>query len=851
MRKMAAEPTQTEEWIPTVCDMCYNSCSINVRVVNGRVVKIEGLPGAPPNFGVICAKGHAAIMNLYNPHRIAKPLARTNPEKGLKVDPGWKEISWDEALNAVVEKLKKVREDDPRKLVAATFDTYSFSILRAFLTAYGTPNFTAGPAGYFCGNGVHPVAYTVSGANDVHPDLRYSNYCILFGNQFGFVTNSNAMPLATEMADARLRGMKLVVIDPLLSNAAANADRWIPIKPGTDAALALGIMNILVNELHIFDDYFLRKYTNGPYLIGPDDYYVRDETGKPLVWDAAEGTTKPYNAEDLEEPALEGSYTVNGEECKTAFQRLKEHVAKYSPEKVQEITSVPSFMVRQVAKEFGEHAEIGKTIRIEGKELPHRPVVATWYRGAVAHRHAMHTGLAIALLNAIVGAVDVPGGLLNANSAGPFGFPKDGADGILTAGNKFSHMRLPHPYSKPKKPETLELIELFPLAVYARAMLWLGVLEPERFKIPYKPEILIHCRTNLVANTADPEVMAEALKKVPFTISFADHHNETTQFADIVFPDAHSLERLIPMPMNPYVHFRAVPLPGGDWSFNLQQPVVEPFGESRYWGEAMLEIGERMGMLGDIYAVLNSAGHFSKQYALSSSRKYSYEEICDRWLKSWFGEEHGLEYFRKHGYLKHAKRTVEELYPRPFNKGRIPVYFEHFKHAGQEVEKVTKEIGVPWDTSDYTPLLDWKPCSSHEEKNPEFDLWLVNHKLPYYTFTFSAENPWLNEMCDRDGKVYNVGINTETAKRKGIKTGDKIWIETPSGRKAQTLARVTEGIHPDVISVPGVFGRWITSNPEARGRGVHFNSLIEYTFKNMDMLSAALDACVKVKVYKG
>ncbi|MBI4258783.1 MAG: hypothetical protein HY619_07495, partial [Thaumarchaeota archaeon] len=514
------------------------------------------------------------------------------------------------------------------------------------------------------------------------------------------------------------------------------------------------------------------------------------------------------------------------------------------------ITGVPAQIVRDVAKEWGEAAQIGKTITIDGKVLPHRPVAATWYRGAVAHRHAMHSGLAIALLNVIVGAVDVPGGLLNANSAGPFGFPKDGPDGILTPGNKYSHMRHPHPYTKPKTPETLELVELFPVSVYARAMLWLGVLHPDRFKIPYKPEVLIQCRTNMVANTADPEVMGEALKKVPFILYFADHHNESTQFADIVLPDTHSMERLIPMAMNPYVQFRAVPLPGGYWSFNLQQPIVEPLGESRYWIEVLLEIADRMGMLSEVYAVMNSVGHFTKPYSLDPSKKYSWEEICDRWLKSWFGEEHGLEYFKKEGYLNFKKRTVEELYPKLFHKGRIPIYFEHFKRAGEDLKKVTDGMGLDWDTSDYTPLLDWKPCRSHEVKDPEFDLWMVNHKLAFFTFTFSAENPWLNEMCERDGKVYNVGINADTAEKKGIEDGDMIWIETAHGRKAKAVARLTQGVHPEVISVPGVFGRWMTGNPEARGKGVHFNSMISYAFEDMDKVSAALDACIKVKISK-
>ena len=77
---------------------------------------------------------------------------------------------------------------------------------------------------------------------------------------------------------------------------------------------------------------------------------------------------------------------------------------------------------------------------------------------------------------------------------------------------------------------------------------------------------------------------------------------------------------------------------------------------------------------------------------------------------------------------------------------------------------------------------------------------------------------------------------------------ENVWIGASSGRKQKGTVRVTEGVHPQVVSIPGVFGRRITGNPEPRGKGVHFNTLIEYIFERMDTVSAALEACIKVKV---
>ncbi|MBI2211639.1 MAG: hypothetical protein HYU47_13770, partial [Deltaproteobacteria bacterium] len=104
-------------WIPSVCKMCGNACGILVHRVNGIVVKIEGNPDNPHNFGKLCAKGHSAIMALYDPRRLRICLKRTNPKKGPGQDPGWKEISRDQAMAEVAARLRKIKAEDPRKVM--------------------------------------------------------------------------------------------------------------------------------------------------------------------------------------------------------------------------------------------------------------------------------------------------------------------------------------------------------------------------------------------------------------------------------------------------------------------------------------------------------------------------------------------------------------------------------------------------------------------------------------------------------------------------------------------------------------------------------------------------------------
>jgi len=280
----------------------------------------------------------------------------------------------------------------------------------------------------------------------------------------------------------------------------------------------------------------------------------------------------------------------------------------------------------------------------------------------------------------------------------------------------------------------------------------------------------------------------------------------------------------------------------------LSVKVVKPRGQARNWIEVILELAERLGLLSDLYTAFNEIAHLEDPYRLDPTRKYSWEEICDRWARSYCGARNGLGHFLKHGFHTGEKRSVEQSYPRVFHRGRIPLYLEHFIGAGEEVKKFTESERIPWDTSDYVPLMHWRPCPAHEESPPEFDLFVVNQKLPFLTFSFTSENPWLMELAEHNGKVFSVGINTETARRKGINEGDLIDLETPGGRKARAIARLTQGLHPECLAVPGILGRWVTANDRMRGKGVHFNSLIEYTFDRLDTLSAALDACVKVKI---
>src|SRR3989338_7672031 len=248
------------KWIPTACGMCYAKCGILVCVEDGVVTAIEGNPNNPQNRGSMCAKGKAGPMNLYNPNRVKAPLKRTNPKKGLHIQ------AWE-----------------------STGDFMHW--LSALGSAFGTPHIlrAASPT---CGKVVHPVEFFSGGGFHQQPDLHRCNYCLLVGTQFAIAARGSFNHIALDMAEARERGMKLVVVDPVGGNAASKADEWVPIRPGTDSAFALSLLHVLLNELGLYDAKFLQHKTNAPYLVGSDGRYVRDpKSGKPMIYDTADRKT--------------------------------------------------------------------------------------------------------------------------------------------------------------------------------------------------------------------------------------------------------------------------------------------------------------------------------------------------------------------------------------------------------------------------------------------------------------------------------------------------------------------------------------------------------------------------------
>lgn len=274
---------------PTLCAMCGpgpGSCGIYAFTKNGKFIKAAGMKESPVNNGSLCPKGHAAPHWVYSPDRLKYPLKRT----GKKSEGKFEQITWDDAVTIIAETLiqqKKKYGPESLAILAPAFRSYNAYISR-FLTAHGSPNY--GHSGICAMQRAFAFMYTV--ADWPGPDIENSDLIIYWGRQPVF--SSPAMAGPKMLTAAKLRGAKIISIKPSVEPDAGMANIWLPVRPGTDAALALAMLNVIVT-MDLIDNEFIDKWCFG-------------------------------------------------------YDKLQEHVKQYSPEWAENITGISSKKITEVAR---------------------------------------------------------------------------------------------------------------------------------------------------------------------------------------------------------------------------------------------------------------------------------------------------------------------------------------------------------------------------------------------------------------------------------------------------------------------------------------------------------------------
>ena len=238
------------------CRMCHGGCGVLVYTKNGRVAKIAGDPDCPINHGTLCTKGLASAQLAYHPDRLTYPVRRV----GSKASGKWERISWDEALDTIAERILEYKDKHGPESVVFGYGTgrENEAVIYRIANCLGSPNVLT--AGHFCYGPRISTGIITCGTNPVVDYENFPKCIILWGNN---VTIVNADEYKGEpFSQALDRGAKLIVVDPRLTRPAARADVWLPLRPGTDTALALGMLNVIVNE-KLYDKEFVENYTHG------------------------------------------------------------------------------------------------------------------------------------------------------------------------------------------------------------------------------------------------------------------------------------------------------------------------------------------------------------------------------------------------------------------------------------------------------------------------------------------------------------------------------------------------------------------------------------------------------------
>lgn len=817
----AASADVVEDVVPTTCWIGKQDCGMLARRVNGRVIKFEGHPNNPRNHGSLCPKGQAQIMAIYDPNRVKAPLVRTN-EKGV---PGkWRQATWDEALSLVASKISEVRAQDKSLVLWQKGRSKSEPLYdNAFVKALGASKL--GHGAYCSDAGYRAAEYTVGPHGVLHPDFRHTRYVLAWGwnatsaggNKFCWIT------WPQQMLPARERGMKIVAIDPRLRGMGPFADEWLPIRPGTDLALALALCQSLIAQGTI-DREYLAKHTNSPFLVKEDGTFLRVDD-KEQVWDENTNSPKAFDAPGLK-PALEGEFTAGGARVKPSFQLFKEHLAKNTPEWAAEITGIPAEDIRRVAKDLGANAMIGSKIVVDGVELPYRPVGIMAYHMA-QQELGFQAIRAMIMAMMLVGAVEAVGG--------------QRIDSSWKVHANFEAMEK----AKVKDPPynfVLKESKYFPINSGNPSMVAKVMMDPRKYGVDKLPEVMIIHMTNAAVSFADQKAIWDAYKRYKFIAVIDPWLSYTADyFADVILPAA-TIEKY------------EGPISASDTytdASSLRTPPMKPLFQSRGELDIYLDLSEKAGVLfgKDGYLdQINKELALKDAYKLDLDKKPTVREIFDQWARS-EGHQEGVAFFEKEGIKVKGPVPASKYYgyaqKPPFGGLRQRLYGEGLLRLRQEMRaKGADEIY--W--RDYTPFPTWRTLTM--DKSPkDYDLYLVSYKMIEFKQSRASQVPLLSELA-REQRLW---INPKEAGKRGIREGDDVWVEshnaiTNENRRIRVKAAFTQAIRPDVVGMPHHYGQ-VARHPWADGQGPTPNALF---FSGEGYVANTQDQSfgVKVKVYK-
>ena len=350
--------------IRTVCPAhCgIDACGILAHVKGDRVVKVEPADFPNPKHRRICLRGLSSLEITYHPDRLKYPMKRV----GKRGEGKFERISWDEALDTIADKFKDVAAKYGWPAIgwvlggpgAGTTKFGAYLRLASLTQSTRVSAWGYGDSGLPCGSrvlfGTHIPYGLLFGS--LFTDSPPPDVMVVWGSNPAEAQPLNVM---RPIMNAKEKGTLLVVIDPRFTVTASKADVYLGVKPGTDSALALAIMNVIFQK-NLHDEAFILKYTVGPYLVRIDTgEFLRgkdigaEEAKAYVVWDSSSNSPRLRNTADIN-PSLTGTFNVNEIACKPSFQLLMDLAQNYPPQRTADISGVSAEMINKLAVYIGK-----------------------------------------------------------------------------------------------------------------------------------------------------------------------------------------------------------------------------------------------------------------------------------------------------------------------------------------------------------------------------------------------------------------------------------------------------------------------------------------------------------------
>lgn len=741
----AVKPRFIRETHPTRCILCGQGCPMRVETINGIVRHAYPNPASREveKYTAICGRPQGLITLAYNPDRLKYPLIR---EEGSKRGEGrFRRATWDEALDLVARKLLEIKEKyGPQAVAVFVHQGNESGAVKKLFKIFGTPNIT-------------------KHSSTCHTSMDVGLY-LLFGKMFGPGTFTNdyenaklvvfvernpygglvATTWAKMLSIGKKKGLRIIVIDPRFTETAEHSDLWVPIRPGTDLALLLAIINQLVRN-GWYNEEFVRKYTNASMLVfkdtlDPVKLVDVDEgffKGKKtyLVYDESDGKFKLKTSALKPSLYYEGDY--EGRRVTTVFNLLRERVSQYTPEWASGITGVPVKVIVEIARQLWENAPAAS--------IDHGYKAVRWL-------NEMRVFQAIMMINILIGSLGQKGGVLwnkSLKPSAPISTPKHDVESVWDYWKKNGY-----PLHKPGGTPNL-LIK--------------SILEEK----PYPIKAAIIWNQNLIGHHPGFKEISRALEKLELVVIADVMPNETMPWADVVLPHAYFFEE----DAKEAYDVKKTPIP----YITIARKAQNPPYEVRPSYEILDELAKRLLTPEEYekYWKLLSLPADQVLAKICESKNLPYDKLVERGSLA-------LSHQPKYGEVYKSGK--------PFNTvtGEIELLSIKMLQLYNKHKDPLLDPLITWVEPQY---MMYKKDLSEDEFVP------VEGFINMQSINTFLKDSKLHVDYTKYMKAHMVWIHPKRAERLGLREGD--WVEVYNPRQPDVSYKVqvhiTDSVHPDAL----------------------------------------------------